>query len=264
MTDNNNNSKSNIHFENTVHPEIDDENPSSVASKLTKQRFSSKRILLRLLIVSVNIIVLIAIAVITITVITKRRNANGNMLAVDVVEMTTPSPTLTSSRMETTTYGRNSTIGAVATGVNSMSIYTTTIFSTSSSIRICDILACRSVISDYISRDWAYNTANFGECQGCTLAVYPNYPADWSNRWYTSNILIPSSAGQDCAGNPYHGNIIQCQTFCLNNMACVGFGRSKTAANNDSTQACWLKNNTSLNQIINNSLSQTIIFNMTS
>ncbi|CAF1283640.1 unnamed protein product [Adineta ricciae] len=147
MTDDNNNSKPNIHFENTVHPEIEDKNPSSVATKLTKQRFSSKKILLRLL--------------------------------------------------------------------------------------------------TYLPRNWTYNTANFGECQGCTLAVYSNYPADWSNRWYISNIFIRSSAGQDCAGNPYYGNMITCQTFCLNNTACVGFSRAKTAANNGS-------------------ISQTIIFNTTS
>ena len=142
-------------------------------------------------------------------------------------------------------------------------IITTITYITTTLGPTCNVAACRAVISYYLSRNWAYDTTNFGECPGCLRATYPNYPADWSNRWYTLDIVIPTSAGQDCVGNPYTGNITTCQKSCLFDTTCVGFSRQKNVSDADSTASCWLKNNIQSNQIISDSTWHTVAFNST-
>ena len=129
----------------------------------------------------------------------------------------------------------------------------------------CNITTCRSIIDDYLSRNWYYNTVNFGECQGgCLQAVYPNFPSDWWNRWYIQDMYILNSAGQDCVGNPYTGSLTSCQQSCLVDATCMGFARQKNVTDTDSTGQCWLKNNILLNQIPNDPVWHTVVFNTTS
>jgi hypothetical protein len=143
-------------------------------------------------------------------------------------------------------------------------IRTTITFSTATLGPICSVTLCRAVISYYISRYWGYDTINFGECSGCLRTTFDNYPSDWSNRWYTLDILVPTSAGQDCSGNPYTGSVTTCQTLCLRDTTCVGFSRQKSVSDADSTGQCWLKNNIESNQVMSDPIWQTIGFNTTS
>ncbi|CAF4266616.1 unnamed protein product [Adineta steineri] len=144
----------------------------------------------------------------------------------------------------------------------------TFIFINQSSISItnkCSITKCRSKIADSISRNDTYNTTNsFNECMYCMEAQYPNFPEDWSNRWYTQDILILTGAGHDCTGNPYYGNLTQCQMFCLRDPTCVGFSREKNLTDSNILAECFLKNNIQLDQTYNSTVWETIVFNSTS
>ena len=130
--------------------------------------------------------------------------------------------------------------------------------------RSCNVTACRSTVANHISRNQTYNTTSFGECIGCSNAIWPNFPDDWLERWYVENMVVYSSVGSDCPGNPMYGNLIACQMRCLQVEACVGFSRAKSAAPNDSTSQCWLKYNIQQSQTFNDPTWHTYAFNTTS
>ncbi len=129
--------------------------------------------------------------------------------------------------------------------------------------RSCNISACRSIVAYNILHNFLYNTTIFAECTGCSYANWPNFPADWSNRWNIQNFYITSSSGQDCQGNPRTGDLTQCQYWCLQDVTCVGFSRQKSVPDTYSNTQCYLKNNIQLNRVPNDNTWHTIAFNDT-
>ena len=138
-----------------------------------------------------------------------------------------------------------------------------TAYSTTTPVPLCDVTVCRIQIQSWLVKGWAYDSTHFGECNGCSQATNPNFPADWSNRWSIMNFFIPNANNTDCTGNPYTGNVASCQKACLTDITCVGFSRAKSASDTDSSAACYLKNNITGTRVFNDTTWQTIVFNST-
>lgn len=76
----------------------------------------------------------------------------------------------------------------------------------------CNTAACSSVINNYLSRNWWYTSANFGECGGCPVVNYPNRLPQSScdrsacsrviNDYLNRNWWYNSSSFGECKGCP--------------------------------------------------------------
>ncbi|CAF1427324.1 unnamed protein product [Adineta steineri] len=140
---------------------------------------------------------------------------------------------------------------------------TTTITTTIANYTGCNITGCRLKIAAHISQNQTYDTKDFTECINCGEAQYPNFPGYWSTFWHKEDFVVLTSAGYDCTGNPYNGDLIQCERFCLTDPTCVGFSRGRNVLDTTSGD-CYLKNNIQFNRTYNYLTWQTVILNMTS
>ncbi|UJR13864.1 hypothetical protein I4U23_000872 [Adineta vaga] len=246
---------------------MDNQNPSSVEVQSKQHSIIPKKMSLLNVILTFTTVAVIVVTAVTVLVVRSKKNTDIQISGITTTitvstRITTSSNFVSVSKTTSVFIGTTPTIRMNNSNTNTAQI---SVSPTTASNVSCDISACRSVISYYLSRHWRYDTNNFGECPGCTRAVFPNYPANWLNLWYTSNIYIPTSAGQDCAANPYRGNISDCKISCLRDTTCVGFSSRKTSLDNNYnyTAECWLKNNITSNQITNDLTWETIIFNST-
>ncbi|CAF1146670.1 unnamed protein product [Adineta ricciae] len=148
------------------------------------------------------------------------------------------------------------TLTTTFSGIESAS----SIITLTETISRCNVTSCRERIQKSIAQNWTYDTVNFTECNSCSRATYPNFPSDWSTRWYDMNFLIYTSESSDCAGNPYIGNVEFCQYACLKDITCIGFSRAKAALDNSSSAGCYLKKNINLDKVYNHDIWYTIIF----
>lgn len=140
---------------------------------------------------------------------------------------------------------------------------TTDRISSSSENVFCNISACQLIIIGQMKNNVSYNTTNFSECDGCSPTTYPNFPEQFFDRWNIEDFLIWSSAGHDCQGNPYTGDLPACQIVCLIDPTCVGFSRRKNVVDNDPNGKCWLKNDIQQSRSHNDGTWHTLAFNGT-
>ena len=105
----------------------------------------------------------------------------------------------------------------------------------------CDVSSCRAMVIANVISNTLYDTSAFRACQGCSAAIFPNFP-DWSSRWSSNDFVVLTGNGTDISNNPRNNTLVDCKRICLGYWDCAGFSRPK-AASDTSVATCYLKMN---------------------
>lgn len=125
---------------------------------------------------------------------------------------------------------------------------------------LCNVSECRAAISDYHSKNWAYDTKDFVVCQNCPHMTHTTIDWQWLRMWTIEDFHIPDSNEIPSNLLSNNGKTTVCTYACFVRTGCLGFTRGKHFNESDSKAQCWAVMNMAHTPIQNHPLWETYLF----